>query len=81
MNMHVPFIDITCPILQSPADGFITFTEGSSSSLQFMINATYGCNPGYGLSGGDRMRTCVGSTAGPGEWSGTAPICIGIVCI
>ena len=67
-----------CPTLLSPANGFITFTEGSSSSLQFMTNATYGCNTGYGLSGGDRVRTCVGSVVGPGEWSGTEPTCIGM---
>ena len=42
-----------------------------------MTTATYSCDPGFGLSGGDSVRTCTGSTENPGEWTGTAPTCEG----
>ncbi len=42
-----------------------------------MTNATYSCDTGYGLSGGNPVRTCVSSDSGPGEWSGTALTCEG----
>lgn len=70
-------LGILCPELVIPANGFITFTEGFSSEIEFMTNASYGCDPGYGLTGGDRIRTCVGSQSGPGQWSGTPPQCQG----
>ncbi len=35
--------------------------------------ATYGCNAGYALAGGDNVTTC-NST---GAWSGTPPTCQG----
>ncbi|XP_064387965.1 uncharacterized protein LOC135336171 isoform X3 [Halichondria panicea] len=71
---------ILCPTLQSPDNGFITFTEGSTSLVQLITNATYGCNAGFGLSGGDRVRTCVGSNSGPGLWSGTDLTCEALMC-
>ena len=80
--MHLLFsvlIDILCRELNDPDNGFITFTEGVSSSAQFMTNVTYSCAAGYGLSGGNRVRTCVESMTGPGEWSGTEPTCEGIL--
>ena len=36
---------------------------------------TYSCDDGYGLLGGDSVRTCVRSPTGPGEWLGIAPTC------
>ena len=63
-----------CPLLPYPDNGFITYTE-QGISLGFMETATYACNPGYGLSGGDTVRTCVGAAGSSGEWSGVAPTC------
>ncbi len=64
-----------CPELTSPMNGIITFSEETSG---FMTMATYRCNPGYGLSGGDSVRTCTSSSVGAGEWTGTSPTCEGI---
>ncbi len=66
--------DIMCDPLPNPINGFITFTE-DTTSLGFMATATYGCDMGFGLLGGDRVSTCGSSSSGPGEWSGTAPAC------
>ena len=63
-----------CPSLVEPTNGIITFSGESSG---FMTTATYSCDPGFGLSGGDSVRTCTGSTENPGEWTGTAPTCEG----
>ena len=68
-------IVVVCPDLMDPTNGIITFTGETSG---FMTMATYSCNPGYGLSGGDSVRTCTSSSVGPGEWSGTSPTCEGI---
>lgn len=43
----------------------------------FLTTATYSCNTRYGLSRGNRVRTCISSSAGPGEWNGAAPFCGG----
>ncbi len=58
-----------------PTNGIITFTGETSG---FMTMATYSCNPGYGLSGGDSVRTCTSSSVGAGEWTGTSPTCEGM---
>ncbi|XP_064384964.1 uncharacterized protein LOC135333878 isoform X2 [Halichondria panicea] len=68
---------VVCPDLMDPTNGIITFTGETSG---FMTMATYSCNPGYGLSGGDSVRTCTSSSVGPGEWSGTSPTCEAITC-
>lgn len=65
-----------CPVLLAPANGFITYSEEFSASFGFMEMATYGCNTGFGLMGGDIVRTCVGAAAGSsGDWDGTPPSC------
>ncbi len=44
--------------------------------FDYLTVAAYTCNPGYGLSGGDSIRTCEGDDSSTtGEWSGTAPAC------
>ena len=76
-NGVYPYTAVLCPPLSSPENGLITYSEEFSSSLGFMETATYSCNSGYGLSGGDTVRTCVGAAGSSGEWSGTAPTCQG----
>ena len=40
--------------------------------------ATYQCDSGYELTGGDTVRTCTGDGSSPvGQWNGTAPNCSG----
>ena len=56
-------------------NGLITYATDLTDPFDYQTTATYSCSSSYGLSGGDRVRTCVGSSAGPGEWSGTAPVC------
>ena len=69
---------ITCSGLSTPSNGIITYTTDTTAPFDYLTTATYVCNTGYGLSGGNRVRNCVGSVAGPGEWSGTAPTCEGV---
>lgn len=41
-------------------------------------NATYSCDRGYGLDGGDVVRTCLMNGYSPdGVWSGMEPACVG----
>jgi len=68
-NCDCCIIDIVCPVLNEPANGVVSFTEGAT-----MTTATYSCDTGYGLSGGESVRTCSGV-----DWSGTPPTCQGIV--
>ena len=81
MVMYFLITAITCQTgLVPPSGGTITYTSTSSSApWPYLTTATYRCfdERGFGLSGGNRVRTCVGSSSGPGEWDGTAPICEG----
>ncbi len=70
-------IAITCEQLNAPTNGFITFAIDTIAPYDYLTTATYGCNTAYGLSGGNTVRTCVGSSTGPGEWNGVAPDCEG----
>ncbi len=56
----------------------ITYTTDTMAPFDYQTTATYTCDVGFGLLGGDLLRICVGSSSGPGEWSGTAPTCEGI---
>ncbi len=67
-----------CPALDNPGNGIIAYSEETSSSLGFMETATYSCNNGFGLSGGDTVRTCVGMAGSSGEWTGIPPTCLGV---
>ena len=64
---------IMCLTLTDPTNGMITFGTDMTADFEFMTTATYSCDTGYALVGGDIMRTCVGDR----EWNGTAPICDG----
>ena len=81
MDLQFYSLAIECAALNVPDNGLITFDPDTTAPHSFTTTATYGCNPGYGLSGGDRVRTCVGSSAGPGVWSGTAPMCQGYIIL
>ena len=68
---------VMCPVLSVPNNGIITYSEEASPTLGFMETATYSCVVGHGLSGGDRVRTCVGVAGSSGVWTGIAPRCEG----
>ncbi len=68
---------VMCPVLIDPTNGMIMYTEIPSGSLGFMEMATYSCNAGFGLSGGDPVRTCEGAAGSSGDWTETAPTCEG----
>ena len=63
--------------MTAPTNGIITYAADTTSPFDYQTTASYSCDTGFGLSGGDSVRTCVSSSAGPGEWSGTAPTCEG----
>ena len=71
-------LEIVCYSLPALANGLITYATNTTASFDYQTTASYSCGSGYGLSSGDKVRTCVGSQAGPGEWSGIAPICQGL---
>ncbi len=69
-------VAITCENLPAPDNGQISFSINSTSRYDFDTVATYSCEPGFGLSGGDMSRTCggVGSIT-QGTWNGAAITC------
>ncbi len=67
-------VEIVCSDLTDPYNGVITYTTDTIAPFDYQTSATYSCDGGFGLLGGDLLRSCVGSSSGPGEWSGTAPI-------
>ena len=67
---------LTCSGLSVPQNGRIFFTPDTTSPYDYNSVATYACNPGFGLTGGDPTRTCGGDDSSTsGVWSGTAPVC------
>ena len=68
---------VTCSSLTALTNGDISYAADTSAPFDFETIATYRCNNGFGLSGGDRVRTCMLSPLGGGFWSGVAPACNG----
>ena len=61
---------VGCSNLANPTNGQFTHTGGTT----FGQTANYSCNIGYNLVG-DSTRTCQAT----GVWSGSAPICQGVL--
>lgn len=59
-----------------PSNGMITYAIDVTPDFDPGTTATYSCDEGFGLSGGDTVRTCQGQPIG--AWSGTAPTCEGM---
>ena len=54
------------------------YASGTTAHHAFRATATYKCDMGYKLSGGDVMRTCDGDGSSPNsKWDGSAPNCSG----
>ena len=70
-----------CSDLPTPDNGRIVYSTGVTSPYDFGTVATYVCDTGFGLRGGDNTRSCGGG--GPttsGSWTGRAPTCEGDTC-
>ena len=63
---------VTCPDLDKPAKGIISYIGGSINNSTVNTTAIYSCNSGYSLKG-EENRICEVD----GDWSGTAPTCVG----
>ena len=56
----------------------VTYSSDNTEYYDYGTTATYQCDPGYELTGGDTVRTCTGDGSSPeGHWNGTAPVCAG----
>ena len=76
--MHLSsYVAITCASPTSPANGSVSFANGTSAPFDYQTIAIYNCNEGYRLSGGDEIRFCSDINLNHGEWNGTTPECQG----
>lgn len=65
-----------CPALTPPTNGLIDYSPDTSANYDFETTATFSCNPGFGLVGGDEIRTCSGDGSSVvGTWTGTQATC------
>ena len=68
--------DSMCPHIPDPENGQIVFTPDKVAPFVTNTTATYSCDPGHGLVGGDAIRTCRENvSSGEGMWSGMPPSC------
>ena len=76
---HLPqFTEFTCTDLPDPTNGIVTFSTDTVAPFSLKTRATYSCDQGYGLSGGNTVRTCgpnADNTNPEGVWSGNVPAC------
>ena len=71
-------IAIRCSVLPAVDNGKITYSTDTTEPYDYGTTATYQCDSGYELTGGDTVRTCTGDGSSPvGEWNGTLPVCAG----
>ena len=71
---------IRCSPLATPQNGNIFYCNAKNSGdpYDYGTTATYQCDSGYELTGGDTVRTCTGDGSSPvGQWNGTTPNCTG----
>ena len=77
--MYMQPAAITCSSLLGPDNGQVTYSTDTTSPFDIGTMATYSCNTGFGLSGGDATRSCGGDGSSPnGIWSGMSPTCQGM---
>ena len=56
----------------------IAYSSDTTEPYDYGATATYLCDTGYELTGGDTVRTCTGDGSSPvGQWNGTNPNCTG----
>ena len=65
-----------CPALTPPTNGVIVYASDTSADFDFETTATFSCNPGFGMVGGDEVRTCGGNgSSATGVWTGNQTVC------
>ena len=66
-----------CLSLPPPDNGMITYGPDMTEPFNYQTTASYACNSGFELSGGDSNRQCIMISDQNSEgWSGTAPTCV-----
>ena len=72
-------VAIRCPALPTMDNGIVIYSSNiSMSQYVYGATATFQCDSGYELTGGDTVRTCTGDGSSPvGQWNGTATVCTG----
>ena len=75
MNLHCT--DYKCLHIPDPENGQILFAPDKVAPFDRATAAAYSCDPGFGLTSGDTVRTCdrMNETSAEGEWSGEEPSC------
>ena len=63
--------------MTAPPNSDIIYGPDTTAPFDFETAATYRCSIGFGLSGGDRVRTCLSGPFGDGVWSGVSATCDG----
>ena len=72
----VSHVAIVCPTLSSIPNGRVVYS--TTSPFSYGTEATYTCDDGFGLTRGNRIRRCGGTSSSPdGVWSGNVPTCQG----
>ena len=61
--------------MTAPPNSEIAYAPDTTAPFDFETAATYRCSNGFGLSGGDRVRTCLSGTLEGGVWSGVSATC------
>ena len=65
-----------CLELNASAKGQIEYSTDQTPDFDFGTIATYRCDRGYGISGGNGIRMCGGDVSSSvGLWSGIDPSC------
>ena len=74
-------VAVTCFDLPVPDNGRVVYSA-LGTPYDFGTQATYICDSGFGLNGGDEVRSCAGGGSSTnGTWSGRATTCEGIANI
>ena len=67
-----------CSDIADPENGQIDFVTDDLAPFDFETVATYSCDTGFELNGGDVTRMCGGDGTSPdGFFTGSAPTCVG----
>ena len=67
-----------CLALPAVENGTIAYFSDTTEPYDYGTTASYQCDSGYELTGGDTVRTCTGDGSSPvGQWNGAIPACTG----
>ena len=79
IDYHGTLTAITCSALPAVSNGMIVYSSNTTAPYVLGTTANYQCNEGFGLDGGDGIRTCNGDDNNSnGTWSGQPSNCSGI---